>query len=80
MKFLSNVLETLSTLDLHAKKGKFRTILQNILFTGQFMICFITARGKSKIVCKEFVSSFSPVNLREGQFFVTAEETSLKSL
>ena len=48
MKFLSNVLKTLSTLDLHAKKGKFRTVFQNILFIGQFMNCFITARGKSK--------------------------------
>ena len=50
MKFLSNVLKTLSTLDLHAeKKGKFRTVFQNILFIGQFMNCFIAARGKSKI-------------------------------
>ena len=49
MKFLSNVLKTLSTLDLHAKKGKFRTVFQNILFIGQFMNCFITARGKRKI-------------------------------
>ena len=48
MKFLSNVLKTLFTLDLHAKKGKFRTVFQNILFIGQFMNCFITARGKSK--------------------------------
>ena len=48
MKFLSNVLKTLSTLDLHEKKGKFRTVFQNILFIGQFMNCFITARGKSK--------------------------------
>ena len=48
MKFFSNVLKTLSTLDLHAKKGKFRTVFQNILFIGQFMNCFITARGKSK--------------------------------
>ena len=77
MKFLSNVLKTLSILDLHAIKGKFRTIFQNILFTGQFMTCFITTRGKSKIVCKEFVSSFFPVNLREGQFFVTAEDRHL---
>ena len=51
MKFLSNVLKTLSTLDLHAekKKGKFRTVFQNILFTGQLTNFFITARGKSKI-------------------------------
>ena len=42
-----------------------------------FIHCFITARGKSKIVCKEFVSSFFPVNLREGQFFVTAEDRHL---
>ena len=50
MKFLSNVLKTLSTLDLHAEiKGKFRAVFQNILFTGQFMNCFIAARGKSKI-------------------------------
>ena len=49
MKFLSNVLKTLSTLDLHAKKGKFRTVFQNILFISQFMNCFIAARGKSKI-------------------------------
>ena len=50
MEFLSNVLKTLSTLDLHAEKiGKFRTVVQNTLFIGQFMNCFITARGKSKI-------------------------------
>ena len=50
MKFLSNVLKTFSTLDLHAeKKGKFRTVFQNILFIGQFMNCFVAARGKSKI-------------------------------
>ena len=59
------------------KKGKFRTRFQNILFTGQFLTCFITARGKSKIVCKEFVSSFFLVNLTEGQFFVTAEDRHL---
>ena len=59
------------------KKCKIRTIFQNILFTGQFMTCFTTARGKSKFVCKEFVSSFFPVNLREGQFFVTAEDRHL---
>ena len=50
MKFFSIVLKTLSTLDLHAeKKGKFGTVFQNILFIGQFMNFFITARGKSKI-------------------------------
>ena len=50
MKLWSNVLKTLSTLDLHAeKKGKFRTVFQNILFISQFMNCFIAARGKSKI-------------------------------
>ena len=44
------VLKTFSTLDLHAeKKGKFRTVFQNILFISQFMNCFIAARGKSKI-------------------------------
>ena len=50
MKFLSNILKTLSAFDLHAeKKGKFRTVFQNTLFIGQFMNCFIRARGKSKI-------------------------------
>ena len=50
MKFLLNVLKTLSTLDLHAeKKGKFQTVIQNILFIGQCMNCFIAERGKSKI-------------------------------
>ena len=50
MKFLSYVLTTLSILDLHAeKKGKFRTVIQNILFIGQCMNCFMAARGKSKI-------------------------------
>ena len=50
MKFLSYVLTTLSTLDLHAeKKGKFRTVIKNILFIDQCMNCFIAARGKSKI-------------------------------
>ena len=50
MKFLSNVLKTLSTLHLYAeKKGKFWTVFQNILFIGQFKNCFIAARGKSKI-------------------------------
>ena len=50
MKFLSNVLKTLSTLELYAeKKGPFRTVFQNILFICQFMNCFIAARGKSKI-------------------------------
>ena len=50
MKFLSNVLKTSSTLHLYAeKKGKFRTVFQNILFIGQFKNCFIAARGKSKI-------------------------------
>ena len=50
MKFSENVLKTLSTLNLHAeKKGKFRTVFQNILFIGQFINCFITARGKRKI-------------------------------
>ena len=29
--------------------GRFQTAFQNILFIGQFMNCFITARGKSKI-------------------------------
>ena len=77
MKFLSYVLKTLSTLDLHAKKGKFRTIFfQNILFTDQFMTYFMAAGGK-KIVCKEFVSSFFSVNFREGQFFMTAEDRHL---
>ena len=90
MKFLSNVLKTLSTLDLHEKKGKFRTVFQNILFIGQFMNCLITARGKSKIETagvsvkwipfffnKEFVGSFFPLNLRGSQFFVTAEDKHL---
>ena len=51
MKLLSNVLKTLSTLGLHAeKKDKFTpTVFQNILFINQFMNCFVTARGKSKI-------------------------------
>ena len=31
------------------KTDKFRTAFQNILFITQFMNCFITARGKSKI-------------------------------
>ena len=31
------------------KKGKSRTLFQNILFLSQFMNCFIAARGKSKI-------------------------------
>ena len=47
MKFLSNVLKTLFTPDLHAeKKGKLRTVFQNILLIGQFMNCFMAARGK----------------------------------
>ena len=50
MEFLSNVLKTLSTLDLHAEKeGKSRTVFQNTLFISQFMNCFIAARGKRKI-------------------------------
>ena len=31
------------------QKKKFRTVFQNILLISQFMNCFITARGKSKI-------------------------------
>ena len=31
------------------RKKKFRTVFQNILLISQFMNCFITARGKSKI-------------------------------
>ena len=47
MKVLSNVFKTLSTLDLHAeKRGKFRTVFQNILFIGQFMNCFKKAKLK----------------------------------
>ena len=47
MKFLTNVLKTLSTLGLHAeKKDKFPTVFQNISFINQFMNCFITGRGK----------------------------------
>ena len=50
MKFLSNVLKTLSTLDLHAKrKGRFGTVFHNILFIGQFVNFFIAAQGKSKL-------------------------------
>ena len=50
MKFLSNVLKTLFTLDLHVeKKDKFRTVFQNILFLDQFMNFFITAREKKQI-------------------------------
>ena len=50
MKLFSIVLKTLSTLDLHAeKKRQIRNGIQNILFIGQFMNFFITARGKSKI-------------------------------
>ena len=49
MKFLSNVLKTLSTLDFHAvKKREIPNGISNVLFIGQFMNCFITARGKSK--------------------------------
>ena len=53
-EILVNVLKTSSTLHLYAeKKGKFRTVFQNILFIGQFKNCFIyvffAARGKSKI-------------------------------
>ena len=48
MKFLLNVLKTLSTLDLHSEKKR-QTVFQSILFIGQFINCFITARGKSKI-------------------------------
>ena len=72
------------------KKVKFRTVFQNILFIGQFMNCFIAARGKNKIETrgvsvkwipiffnKKFVSSFFPVNLSGGQFFVTAEDRHL---
>ena len=32
---------------------------------------FYSSPRKKKIVCKEFVSSFFPVNFREGQFFMT---------
>ena len=31
------------------RKGKFRTVFQNILLIGQFMNCSTAARGKSKI-------------------------------
>ena len=67
------------------KKGKFWTVFQNILFISQFMNCFIAARGKSRRIGqmnfnffnKELVSSFFPVNLSGGQFFVTAEDRHL---
>ena len=71
------------------KKDTFRTVFQNILFISQFMNCFITARGKSKLkqpayrsmnsnlINKEFVNSFFPVNLRRSQCFVTAEDRHL---
>ena len=71
------------------KKDRFRTVFQNILFISQFMNCFITARGKSKLkqpayrsmnsnlINKEFVNSFFPVNLRRSQCFVTAEDRHL---
>ena len=49
-EILASGLKTLFTLDLQAeKKVKFRTVFQNILFIGQFMNCFIAARGKSQI-------------------------------
>ena len=69
------------------KKGKFRTVFQNILFISQFMNCFIAARGKSKIETtgvsvkripiffnKELASSFFLVNLSGLHFFVTADQ------
>ena len=72
------------------KKGKLRTVFQNILLIGQFMNCFIAARGKrqnwnhwrvgqmnSNFFSKELVSSFFPVNLSGGQFLVTAEDRRL---
>ena len=72
------------------KKDKLSTVFQTILFISQFMNCFITARGKSKMETtgvsvkripiffnKEFLSSFFLVNLRGGQCFVTAEDRHL---
>ena len=72
----------MSTLDLHAeKKGKFRTVFQNILFISQFMNCFIAARKKPAYRSNEFqffqqgVGKFIfQVNLSGGNFFVTADQ------
>ena len=71
MKFLSNVLKTSSTLHLYAeKKGKFRTVFQNILFIGQFKNCFIyvffAARGKSKIETTGLSVKRIPIFLTRG--------------
>ena len=67
MKFLSNVLKTSSTLHLYAeKKGKFRTVFQNILFIGQFKNCFIAARGKRKIETTGLSVKLIPIFLTRG--------------
>ena len=59
--------------------------LSNVLFISQFMDCFITARGKSKLKQPAYRSNefqfiqrgvckfIFPVNSRGGQCFVTAE-------
>ena len=77
MKFSSNVLKTLSSLGLHAKKKGFarekeRTtpVFQNSLFIGQFTDCFITARGKSKIETTGVSVKWIPINKEfVGSFF-----------
>ena len=94
-EILSNVLKIFSTLNLHAekKKGKFRTVFQNIVIIGQFKNCSVlqpeekqnwnnrrSGQTNSNFFNNELVSSFFPVNLSGGQFFMTAENRHVKLL
>ena len=81
MKFLSNVLKTLSTLDLHAVKKRQipNGISKCFIHWSIYELFYNSTRKKqnwnnwrighmnSNFFNKEFVSSFFPVNLRGGQ-------------
>ena len=81
MKFLSNVLKTLSTFDLHAVKKRQipNGISKYFIHWSIYELFYNSTRKKqnwnnwhigqmnSNFLNKEFVSSFFPVNLRGGQ-------------
>ena len=91
MKFLSNVLKTLSTLELYAEKKRPipNGISKHFIHLSIYELFYCSPRKKqnwnnrligqlnSNFFNKELVSSFFPVNLSGGQFFVTAEDRHL---
>ena len=88
MKFLSNVLKTLSTLELHAEKQRQipNGISKHFIHWSIYELFYCSPRKKqnwnnrrigqmnSNFFNKELVSSFFLVNLSGGHFFVTADQ------